>query len=214
MGVVPHTVGESERGDVEFQSDFEVEEERQREVLAMEGAGFVKRTYGVRSSCLEHSCAKLDQQLDGLRAVVPNSTSRRERSDSIVVDAYYYIATLQKQVEDLSSELLEDASLARTQDEEIDERSLPMVEVMKRDGVLEVRMVCANRPGLLVDVMEAVESRGLTVVDAKIASHSNIVFEYLSLESEESVTDEGDEESELDSVKAMLVNAICGSALQ
>jgi len=53
---------------------------------------------------------------------------------------------------------------------------------MKRDGVLEVRIVCANRPGLLVDVMEAVESRGLTVVDAKIACHSNIVFEYLSLE--------------------------------
>jgi len=75
MGVVPPTVGESERGDVDFESDFEMEEGRcEREVLAMEGAGFVKRTYGVRSSCLEHSCAKLDQQLDGLRAVVPNST--------------------------------------------------------------------------------------------------------------------------------------------
>lgn len=207
MGVVPLTVGESERGDVDFESDFEMEEGRRREVLAMEGAGFVKRTYGVRSSCL-------DQQLDELRAVVPNNTRRRERSDSIVVDAYYYIATLQKQVEDLSSELLEDASLDRTQDEEIDARSLPMVEVMKRDGVLEVRMVCANRPGLLVDVMETVESRGLTVIDAKIACDSNIVIEYLSLKREESVTDEGDEESELDSVKTMLVNAICGSDLQ
>jgi len=59
---------------------------------------------------------------------------------------------------------------------------LEQVEVMKRDGVLEVRMVCANRPGLLVDLMEAVESHGLTVIDAKIACHSNIVFEYLSLE--------------------------------
>lgn len=74
MGVVPLTMGESERGDVDFESDFEMEEGRRREVLAMEGAGFVKRTYGVRSSCLERRCAKLDQQLDDLRAVVPNST--------------------------------------------------------------------------------------------------------------------------------------------
>jgi len=54
---------------------------------------------------------------------------------------------------------------------------------MKRDhGVLEVRIVCANRLGLLVDVMEAVESRGLTVTHAKISCHSDVVFEYLSLE--------------------------------
>lgn len=121
---------------------------------------------------------------------------------------------------------------------------------MKRDGVLEVHIVCANRPGLLVDVMAAVESRGLTIAHAKIACHSDIVFEYLSLEvrpvnsmcpesslfhhprvsgsttlripnviecmlkwqNEESVTQEVDEAAEIDSVKALIVNAICGSA--
>jgi len=51
----------------------------------------------------------------------------RERNDSNVLDAYYYIATLQKEVEDLSSELLEDASLAHIHDEGIEARSLPMV---------------------------------------------------------------------------------------
>jgi UTP:GlnB (protein PII) uridylyltransferase len=58
------------------------------------------------------------------------------------------------------------------------------VEVMKRDpGGMEVRIVCANRPGLLVDVMEAVESRGLTITHARIACHGDdIVVKYLSLE--------------------------------
>lgn len=58
------------------------------------------------------------------------------------------------------------------------------VEVMKRGpGGMEVRIVCTNRPGLLVDVMEAVESRGLTITQARIACHSDdIVVKYLSLE--------------------------------
>jgi len=89
MGIVQLALGESERGDVDFESDSDMDEERPYEVVAMpralrrvEGPGSLKRTYGVRclacnDSCLErwpNKCAKLDQQLDGLRAVVPNSS--------------------------------------------------------------------------------------------------------------------------------------------
>lgn len=213
---------ESERGDVArgFESEFEMDEELA--IVAMpRGLRRVeapRRKYGVRGfgysdSCLEcrpRKCCKLDHQLDGLRALVPKPMTRREGNDSIVVDAYYYISTLKKQVEDLGSELLDDdddAFVAQTLGEEIDAPSLPVVEVMRTEGVLEVRLVCTNRPGLLVDVMEAVESRGLTVMDANIACHNNFVVEYLSLQSEESVTAKGDDE-EVESVKALLLNAI------
>jgi hypothetical protein len=56
------------------------------------------------------------------------------------------------------------------------------VDVARGDGLLEVRIVCANRPGLLVDVMEAVEARGLTIVQVRIACRDEIVVEYLTLE--------------------------------
>ena len=59
---------------------------------------------------------------------------------------------------------------------------MEQVEVMKTDGVMEVRILCANRPGLLIDVMEAVESRGLAVTHAQIVCHSDIVFRYLNPE--------------------------------
>lgn len=52
----------------------------------------------------------------------------------------------------------------------------------KRNGLLEIRIVCANRPGILVDIMEAVESRGLAIMQNRIACHNEIVIEYLSLE--------------------------------
>lgn len=56
------------------------------------------------------------------------------------------------------------------------------MDVARGDGLLEVRIVCANRPGLLVDVMEAVEARGLTIVQVRIACRDEIVVEYLTLE--------------------------------
>uniref|UniRef100_A0A7I4C831 ACT domain-containing protein n=1 Tax=Physcomitrium patens TaxID=3218 RepID=A0A7I4C831_PHYPA len=88
------------------------------------------------------------------------------------------------------------------------------VEVVKRDGLLEVCIVCVNRPGLLVDVMSAVESRSFDVVQVRIACHDDIVVEYLSLESEDSLSSysaevEKDITSEEDSVKTMFVHAIC-----
>lgn len=94
MGVIQLALGaESERGDIfDFEagtSDSDIEEEERRhEFVAMPRAlqrveaapGFLKRTYGVLeydSTFMERrrrKCAKLGQQLDGLRAVVPYST--------------------------------------------------------------------------------------------------------------------------------------------
>ncbi|KAG0601964.1 hypothetical protein M758_11G151300 [Ceratodon purpureus] len=199
--------------------------------------GFLKRTYGVdlaSEASLERRCksAKLDEQLDGLRAVLPDVASRSKERKNVVLDAYHYIASLQRQVEDLNAELREDASADAAQ--AIEEQSCegqwslsclsglrqqPIVDVARQDGLLEVRIVCANRPGLLVDVMEAVESRGFTIMQARIACHNEIVVEYLSLENEdsESLLTGGDqkaesveeEDEEVDRVKAMLVLAIC-----
>jgi hypothetical protein len=56
------------------------------------------------------------------------------------------------------------------------------VEVTRKEGKLEVRIVCVNRPGLLVDIMGVLESSRLTVLQASIACHDDILFEALSLE--------------------------------
>lgn len=57
------------------------------------------------------------------------------------------------------------------------------MDVAKRtDTLLEVRIACANRPGLLVDIMEAIESTGLAITHTRIACHNDCVVEYLSLE--------------------------------
>jgi len=56
------------------------------------------------------------------------------------------------------------------------------VNVAKRNGLLEVSIVCANRPGLLVEIMEAIESAGLTIMYTRIACHDEIVVEHLSIE--------------------------------
>lgn len=59
---------------------------------------------------------------------------------------------------------------------------LKQVEVTRKEGKLEVRIECVNRPGLLVDIMGALESSRLTVLQASIACHGDILFEALSLE--------------------------------
>lgn len=59
---------------------------------------------------------------------------------------------------------------------------MKQVEVTRKEGKLEVRIVCVNRPGLLVDIMGVLESSRLTVLQASIACHDDILFEALSLE--------------------------------
>lgn len=54
---------------------------------------------------------------------------------------------------------------------------------MKREeGKIEVHIACTNRPGLLVDIMSALESKRITVLHASIACRQNVLFEALSLE--------------------------------
>lgn len=175
--------------------------------------------------------AKLDEQLECLQSVLPCSTKMSKERTSVVSDAYRYIGTLQRQLEELKAQVPEEAYSARTHPKDYESREMldqrncsrqqceslercPMVEVVKRDGLLEVCIVCVNRPGLLVDVMSAVESRSFDVVQVRIACHDDIVVEYLSLESEDSLSSysaevEKDITSEEDSVKAMFVHAIC-----
>lgn len=190
--------------------------------------GFLKRTYGVLAydSSLErkHKYAKLDEQLDDLRAVLPNATKvskvleslyealcglaapgsslstplkillswfhqrayslfenlkisvkgyctgsetplvslsghccfcqSKERT-SVVLDAYQYIATLQRQVDDLSAELLEEDVLspAQTQDEECDQRDT----VSSYSSVHVQPLVCSLALLLLLNVLFQVE---------------------------------------------------------
>jgi len=60
------------------------------------------------------------------------------------------------------------------------------MDVAKRNGLLEVTIVCGNRPGLLVDIMEAIECSGLTILHTRIACHNEILVEHFSLEVNES----------------------------
>lgn len=54
---------------------------------------------------------------------------------------------------------------------------------MKREeGKMEVHIACINRPGLLVDIMGALDSRRITVLHARIACRQNVLFEALTLE--------------------------------
>lgn len=56
------------------------------------------------------------------------------------------------------------------------------MEVVRRDGFLEVWIVCVNWLSFLVDVMEVVEFRGLVVMYVRIVCYNDIVFEYLRFE--------------------------------
>lgn len=60
---------------------------------------------------------------------------------------------------------------------------------MKREeGKIEVHIACMNRPGLLVDIMGALDSKRITVLHASIACRQDILFEALSLEVRNTVT--------------------------
>lgn len=190
--------------------------------VALDAPGSLKRACGVGAceydSSLKrrHKAAKLDERLDGLRAVLPEGDTLSKERPAIVLDAYHYITTLQRQVEDLMAELLDDSSSnsAHTRPEELFcegqwsvsyHSGEPVVSVAKQNGLLEVSIVCANRPGLLVEIMEAIESAGLTIMYTRIACHNETVVEHLSLEMNEDTQEaEGEEER----VKTMLLRAI------
>lgn len=56
------------------------------------------------------------------------------------------------------------------------------VVVKREEGKVEVHIACINRPGLLVDIMGALDSKRITVLHARIACRQNVLFEALTIE--------------------------------
>lgn len=54
--------------------------------------------------------------------------------------------------------------------------------VKREEGKVEVHIACINRPGLLVDIMGALDSKRITVLHARIACRQNVLFEALTIE--------------------------------
>ncbi|KAG0577485.1 hypothetical protein KC19_5G159800 [Ceratodon purpureus] len=194
-----------------------------------------KRTYGVLVEDLiaerRLKNAKLDEQLAFLRTILPGTHEGEERA-SVLVDAYQYITRLQKCVEDLNTELvplsapvnfnaatlIEGYPQETTAAQPTSADSIcvlykhPMVEVKREEGKIEVHIACMNRPGLLVDIMGALDSKRITVLHASIACRQDVLFEALSLEKETLVLHSGPEplpmEAEDEAVRDIIVRAI------
>ncbi|XP_024399433.1 transcription factor ICE1 isoform X1 [Physcomitrium patens] len=163
--------------------------------------GLGKRTYGVFVDDVlaerRLKNAKLDEQLASLRSILPGSVLGEEKA-SVLMDAYQYIMKLQKSVDELTTELVPLSTTSANPNgllfqEAQDAQSTssnsicllyqhPMVEVKREEGKIEVHIACTNRPGLLVDIMSALESKRITVLHASIACRQNVLFEALSLE--------------------------------
>ncbi|XP_024360345.1 transcription factor SCREAM2 [Physcomitrium patens] len=170
-----------------------------------------KRTYGVflgSEVVLERKLrSRMHGQLEQLRAVIPNSFT--EEKASILADAYKYIEKLQRQVEELYYELgtescfeegssccEDDFSLShreRTLETNADSESSsgsefgysqPTVKVRRTKEGLNIHIECDKRPGLLVDIMELLESRGLNMEQASIVCVEQLVFDGIGSEDE------------------------------
>lgn len=169
-----------------------------------------KRTYGVLLDDVlserRHKNAKLDEQLAFLRSILPGIHEGEER-DSVLLDAFEHITRLQKSVDALRTELVPLCNPATLSAADLDEESLeeasaaqstsagsicvlyhhPMVVVKREEGKMEVQIACINRPGLLVDIMGALDSKRITVLHARIACRQNVLFEALTLEKAETL---------------------------
>ncbi|XP_024356358.1 transcription factor SCREAM2 [Physcomitrium patens] len=62
--------------------------------------------------------------------------------------------------------------------------SQPTVEIVRTEEGLKIHIECDKRPGLLVEIMELLESRGLNVEQASIACVDQLVFDGISSEIE------------------------------
>ena len=57
-----------------------------------------------------------------------------------------------------------------------------LVEVMRTEAGLRIHIECLMRPGLLLAIMELLESSGLTVEEASVECVERLVFHGLGLE--------------------------------
>lgn len=56
------------------------------------------------------------------------------------------------------------------------------MEVVRTDEGLKIHIECHKRPGLLVEIMELLESCGLNVEEASIACQEHLVFDGIGSE--------------------------------
>lgn len=142
---------------------------------------------------------KIDEQLELLRAVLPNSCT--DEKASILTGAYEYIEKLQRQVQELHYDLdsEHDSSVVDFWEDESCEESRsnaesscsscgvcsqPTVEVVRIEEGLKIHIECWKVPGLLVEIMELLESYGLNVEQASIACQDHLVFDGIGSEVE------------------------------
>lgn len=179
-----------------------------------------KRTYGLfldSDAVPERRLrSKINEQLELLRAVLPNSCT--DEKASILTGAYEYIETLQRQVQELHYELEAesccdddlsscDDDLSSCEDDfcpsctgeerpvdsnAVEEASCtsycgcsqPTVDVVRSDKGLKIHIECHKKPGLLVEIMELLETCGLNVEQASIACQEHLVFDGIGSEVE------------------------------
>ncbi|XP_024377794.1 transcription factor bHLH61 isoform X3 [Physcomitrium patens] len=58
----------------------------------------------------------------------------------------------------------------------------PQVEVKRVNGRLELCIACVNRPGLLIDILAALDSKSISVMQGSIMCCENVSFRAFSLE--------------------------------
>ncbi|KAG0609093.1 hypothetical protein M758_8G156800 [Ceratodon purpureus] len=172
-----------------------------------------KRTYGVflerEVEPVRRKRSRVDEQLELLRDAIPNLCTN-EKSE-ILVGAYEYIERLQRQVQELQSELdaeggdsdddddvssCED-SLSGEEERSVDSNaglevscseccgdSLPTVEVVRTEEGLKIHIQCEKRPRVLADIMELLESSGMNVEQISIVyqDDSQFVFDCVGSE--------------------------------
>ncbi|XP_024377793.1 transcription factor bHLH61 isoform X2 [Physcomitrium patens] len=160
-----------------------------------------KRTYGVPVEDMlierRRKNAKLDEQLAILQSILPSSRENNPASKG--KGAFPPNAQVGGQTTDIGSTnhvLYEH----------------PQVEVKRVNGRLELCIACVNRPGLLIDILAALDSKSISVMQGSIMCCENVSFRAFSLEKETMLLHAGPEclplEAEEEAVKELIFRAI------
>ncbi|KAG0556692.1 hypothetical protein KC19_11G072200 [Ceratodon purpureus] len=130
--------------------------------------------------------SRLHEQFALLRAAVPNL--RTDERASILTGAYEYIERLKRQEEELLCELGVESSC----DEEDLSCCEDEVEVVRTEAGFRIHIECGMRPGLLLAIMELLESSGLSVEEATVECEERLVFNGIGLEDDEGISEAGE----------------------
>lgn len=105
---------------------------------------------------------RLHRQLVALRSMVPPSA--RSSQHSVIADALKYKKALKNEIHQL-------------------QRALPFarqVNVVRGEGGLQISLVCKKKSGLLIALMEAIESFGLVLSKVNVCCRDGIMIDALS----------------------------------